>query len=121
MSDIIPLLERSDWRARLYGLVETTEPNSLTAAIVRSVLNRNLGREHFIQGPILIDEAGIVWAITVKGGEATLEAYDHIAKIRDQWRRLADALKLSDADRIDAFLELGKWVFRDMRAKSTLD
>ena len=43
-----------------------------------------------------------------------------VAEIRDDLRRLADRLKLEDAERVDLFDQFRKWVVRDLRAKSEL-
>lgn len=42
----------------------------------------------------------------------------HIDEVRDNFRRLADHLKLEDKDRIAMFDELRKWIKVDMRASS---
>jgi hypothetical protein len=39
-----------------------------------------------------------------------------IVDIRDDFRRLADFLKLDDGERVELFDELRKWVAIDMRA-----
>lgn len=52
------------------------------------------------------------------GFRATL--IGHVHDIRDQFRFLADHLKLSDAERLEMFAELRKWLSRDLRSTSDL-
>lgn len=57
-----------------------------------------------------VDSNRLVWKGVVK-------VYDNEDQLISQTRRLADKLKLSDADRIEMFTVLQKWVARDDRIK----
>ena len=46
---------------------------------------------------------------------------DHVDKIRDAFRRLADKLKLNDKDREELFVLLRSWMEKDHRAISGVE
>jgi len=56
---------------------------------------------------------GRYWAMTQKYIGTTLE-------FRDMFRRLADAAKLTDAERIEFFTEIGKFIGKDERVRTSL-
>jgi hypothetical protein len=47
--------------------------------------------------------------------------YINETELRDDFRRLADGLKLSDADRVELFAAVKKWVVADRRLDPTMD
>ncbi len=47
--------------------------------------------------------------------------HEHVTDFRDRFRRLADMLDLSDADRVAMFDEVKKFLVRDERAVSLID
>lgn len=46
---------------------------------------------------------------------------DHVIKVRDGFRRIADELKLNDKDRTELFEVLASWMATDLRAKSGIE
>lgn len=65
-----------------------------------------------------VDKAGLVWCNVSYGLNAPAKTVclGEITDIRDEFRRLADHLKLEDAERLELFNELRMWVSYDMRA-----
>lgn len=47
--------------------------------------------------------------------------YRNEAALRDDFRRLADQLKLNDADRVEMFKAVQRWVVADFRLDPTMD
>jgi len=47
--------------------------------------------------------------------------YPNEMMLRDEFRRLADRLKLNDADRVEMFKAVQRWVVADMRLDPTMD
>jgi len=69
-----------------------------------------------------IDKDGIVHShVQTKEGQVYLnQAMRSIQEITDNFRGLADELKLNDDDREAMFTELRKWIAKDERAHSTI-
>jgi hypothetical protein len=65
-----------------------------------------------------VDAEGLTWAYVVSRTEGRrLTCLGFITDIRDEFRRLADHLKLDDGERVEMFDELRKWVAVDIRAQ----
>lgn len=65
-----------------------------------------------------IDAKGVAWVTMVHNGHAHRTALGPVTEVRDVFRRLADDMKLDDADRTAMFDALRAWFQRDDRAKS---
>lgn len=93
-----------------------------TGAIVRAVLGKITKTGPAYGDWCQIDADGNVWApLRVNGFWNELAPLGHITAVRDNFRRLADHCKFSDAAREALFEELRKWVRRDARAQSGID
>jgi hypothetical protein len=71
-----------------------------------------------------IDKAGqIVADVALRGGEIKKDhvVFDSERAMEGAFRRLADWLKLDDADRVELFDEVRAWVKADMRLDPTMD
>lgn len=71
-----------------------------------------------------VDKAGRVVAdVVTKSGEIVKDAkvYDSELQMRDEFRRLADRLKLNDADRTELFKCAQRWVVADRRLDPNFD
>ena len=71
-------------------------------------------------GGMLISRTGMcVVDMELQNGQGYLATpIGDVEEVRDNLRGLADSLKLSDAERIDMFMELQKFIIRDFRATS---
>lgn len=127
---------RSTWQARTLEAAR-----GKTAAVLLSVLAHNydeamstLLRVVFpgftsIKAPFLcsagrVAKNGAVVANMVnRNGTITKDAvlYRDETELRDDFRKLADGLKLSDADRIEMFGAVKRWVVADRRLDPTFD
>jgi hypothetical protein len=71
-----------------------------------------------------VDKTGAVVANFVEKSGAITKNYplyrDEIA-LRDDFRRLADQLKLTDADRVEMFAAVKRWVVADRRLDPNMD
>lgn len=65
-----------------------------------------------------VDKDGLAWCGVARclNGPQKIVCLGQITDIRDEFRRLADHLKLDDAERLELFNELRMWVAVDMRA-----
>ena len=71
-----------------------------------------------------VDKAGRVVAdVVTKTGSIVKNAkvFDDEVQMRDAFRRAADRLKLSDADRVEMFKCVQRWVVADRRLDPTFD
>lgn len=71
-----------------------------------------------------IDKAGRVVADVVHKGGGRQKGYvvfDNEDQMQGVFRRMADKMRLSDAERIDLFIAVRHWVKADMRLDPTMD
>ena len=129
---------RASWQVRALG-----EATFTTYAVVMSVLAHSFPEAlpvvlHLLipdwdgtpPGPYLItcgkiDRTGAIVADVhdPRTGVITKDAvlYESEIALRDDMRRLADALKLADRDRIEFFTAIKNWVVADRRLDPTFD
>lgn len=127
---------RASWQARVLAAAQ-----GHMGAVVLSVLSHNfdeampaLLRLVFpgftsIAAPFYctagkVDKAGRVVADVVKPGgtiKKDVKVFDDETQMRDEFRRLADRLKLSDTDRVELFKCVQRWVVADRRLDPNFD
>lgn len=127
---------RASWQAR--ALAET---GGHMAAVLLSVLSHNFDEAMpallaivfpgftSISAPFYcsagkVDKTGRVVAdVVTKHGEVVKDSkvFEDEMQLRDAFRRLADRLKLNDADRIEMFKCVQRWVVADRRLDPTFD
>jgi hypothetical protein len=131
---------RATWQARML-LAAQAKSGGVIGAVTLSVLAHNYddamlallkvlfpGFES-IQAPFLcscgkVDKSGAVVADLVeKTGHITrnYRLYRNEIALRDDFRRLADELKLPDADRVEMFAAVKRWVVADRRLDPDMD
>lgn len=110
-----PVQEQGTWQ---YKAVLAARGNqTLLGCIILQIIGKQPKHPPMITGLAMIDEDGVTWAPWLSTrGKAGLAPLGMITDIRDEFRRLADYLKLDDQERIDMFDELRKWVDFDARA-----
>lgn len=114
--------ERSTW---LYRAVLHTKGNqTLLGCLVLAVMNKNAKNPPWLlpKGMVIAPD-GTVWTgcITLEEGvkvERVL-SLGNIKEVVGAWRRLADDIKASDAERIAMFDELRKHVMKDHRPQGS--
>jgi predicted amidohydrolase len=86
--------------------------------VLRAMLNRQLPKPPGFGPSCVISPDGYVLTNAINADGSLTVGFDlgHIIKLRDQFRALADVLKLEDAERRDLFRELRQWVKVDYRA-----
>jgi hypothetical protein len=131
---------RATWQARVL-LAAQAKTDGVIGAVALSVLAHNYddammpllqvlfpGFES-ITPPFLcsagkVDKSGAVVADMVERAGKIVKNYrlyrDEIA-LRDDFRRLADELKLADADRVELFGAVKRWVVADRRLDPNMD
>lgn len=131
---------RATWQARVL-LAAQAKNEGVIAAVALSVLAHNYDEAlqvllkvlfpgfESITPPFLcsagkVDKSGAVVADLVARAGVITRNYrlyrDEIA-LRDDFRRLADKLKLSDADRVELFGAVKRWVVADRRLDPNMD
>lgn len=131
---------RDTWQARVL-LAAQQQTEGVIGAVMLSVLAHNYDEAllvllqvlfpgfESIKPPALctagrIDKDGSVVANLVeKSGRIVKDyrLYRNEIELRDDFRRLADHLKLCDADRIELFGAVKRWVVADRRLDPTMD
>jgi hypothetical protein len=127
---------RASWQARVLS-----EAKGLTGAVVLSVLAHSFDEAMptllaivfpgfksitapFLSSAARVDKTGAVVAdMVTRNGSILKDAvlYPTETKLRDDFRQLADRLKLSDPDRIELFKCVQRWVVADRRLDPTFD
>lgn len=113
-----PTDEQASWQYK--AVVATRGNQTLLGAIFLQIIGKSAPNPPQIVGTASIDEEGLCWTILRK--QHGLEVAEGVvclglmADIRDDFRRLADHLKLADNERVELFQELRKWVAVDLRA-----
>lgn len=131
---------RDTWQARVL-LAAHAKKEGVTGAVALSMLAHNYDDAllallkvlfpgfQSIDPPFLcsagkVDKTGAVVADLVTKYETITKnyrLYGNEIELRDDFRKLADELKLSDADRIEMFGALKRWVVADRRLDPTFD
>lgn len=113
-----PSAETASWQYK--AIVATRGNQTLLGAIFLQIIGKAAKHPPQIIGTASVDEEGLCWTVLRKqhGVEVAegVVCLGYMADIRDDFRRLADHLKLDDAERIELFEELRKWVAVDLRA-----
>jgi len=131
---------RASWQARVL-LAAQAKTGGVIGAVTLSVISHNYddalqvllqvlfpGFES-IKPPFLctagrVDKTGAIVADLVeKYGKITknYQLYRNEIELRDDFRRLADQLKLNDADRVELFGAVKRWVVADRRLDPAMD
>lgn len=114
-SPLSPVQEQNSWPFK--AILATRGQQTLLGCIVLNLICRQPKNPPMINSLATVDENGLTWAFVVsRTGERRLTCLGQIGDIRDEFRRLADHLKLDDGERVEMFDELRKWVAIDMRA-----
>ena len=110
------------WKSRAIALLHGNQ--SATGALVVAMLGRMVNPPCFAianENYPKIDKAGNIHLLYKANlVEQWKIVQEPILQFRDRFRHLADALDLSDADRIAMFDELKKFIVRDERVVSNL-
>lgn len=110
-----PAQEQGTWQYK--AVVACRGNQTMVGTILLAIIGRNAKNPPQITTTATVDEHGLVWAgIATRNGQHGLAVLGTIQDVRDEFRRLADYLKLDDHERIELFEELRKWVAVDMRA-----
>lgn len=112
--------QRQTWQ---YKAVAATRGNqSRLGLIVLGIIGKTPQNPPFLmlRPGLVITEDGDVLCDWIGSANAPIVAtcLGDITEVRDNLRRLADHLKLSDPDRIAMFEALQRWVYKDFRATS---
>ena len=109
---------RESWQFRAEQLTRGNE--TAVGMILLAVLNRRPHKPPAVGHKAIIGSNSRVYA-SYMHRNGRVEHYVPICTVADlttMFRRLADALKLDDADRVAMFNEVKKWIVKDYRAKS---
>lgn len=113
-----PSDEQASWQYK--AIVATRGNQTMLGAIFLQIIGKSAKHPPQIIGTASVDEEGLCWTLLRKahGGEIAegVVCLGELSAIVDEFRRLADHLKLDDAERIELFEELRKWVAVDLRA-----
>lgn len=94
-------------------------PTRSMGPMVRAVLGKQMARGPKLSLQATIGQSGMVYA-GLKHDDQVV-SYQHplgdVKAIRDEFRRLADHCRLNDAERIELFTELRKWMGKDLRSE----
>lgn len=94
-------------------------PTRSMGPIVRAVLGKQMARGPKLSLQATVASDGMVYA-GLKHDEQVL-SYAHplgqVKSLRDEFRRLADHCRLNDADRLELFDQLRKWLGKDLRSE----
>jgi len=116
-----PTDEQASWQYK--AIVATRGNQTMLGAIFLQIIGKSAKHPPQIVGTASVDEDGALWTILRKqhGLEVAegIVCLGYLHEIVDEFRRLADHLKLADDERIELFTELRKWVAVDLRADHT--
>ena len=94
-------------------------PTRSMGPIVRAVLGKQMARGPKLSLQATIASNGMVFA-GLKHDDVMV-SYAHplgmVKDLRDEFRRMADHCRLSDAERTELFTELKKWLGKDLRSE----
>lgn len=113
-------MQRATWQ---YRAVEATRGNqSRLGLIVLLIIGRTPRNPPFLMmrpGLVITADGDVLsdW-VGRPGAPVLATCLGTVEEVRDNLRRLADFLKLSDADRVAMFDALQKCIYKDFRARS---
>lgn len=111
-----PVQEQNSWPFK--AVVATRGNQTMLGCIVLQLIARPPKNPPAVTSLATVDEDGLLWAfVTPRSGGRRLTCLGQLSDILDEFRRLADHLKLDDGERVELFDELRKWVAIDMRAQ----
>lgn len=108
--------ERQTWQ---YRAVQATRGNqTMLGTIVLAVIGRNAKHPPWFEPGAEIADDGILLANFVDRGlrDHGLVPVARLSQVVDEFRRLADHIKLTDDERKSMFDALRKWIAKDHRA-----
>lgn len=110
-----PTQEQGTWQYK--AVVACRGNQTLIGTILLTLIDRPAKNPPQVLTTATVDEHGLLWAgLRTRRGQEGVALLGSVQDIRDEFRRLADYLKLDDAERIELFEELRKWVAVDLRA-----
>ncbi len=113
---LTPVQEQNSWPFK--AVVATRGNQTMLGCIVLQLIARPPKNPPAVTSLATVDEDGLVWAfVTSRTQGRRLTCLGQLPDILDEFRRLADHLKLDDGERVELFDELRKWVAIDMRAQ----
>lgn len=128
MADIIRLdaqavSERQGWQFKiLRWLVDNADKgdNLMLALVFRSAVLKNnpVTRVPRVGNNSIISPTGYVLFMHMDKEGRIQDVLWSVAKWVETWRRVADAVKLSDAERLELTAALRGWIMKDYRAES---
>lgn len=102
-----------------YKVLLASFPTRSMGPMVRAVLGKQMARGPKLSLSATIASDGMVYA-GLKHDE-TIISFAHplgtVTAIRDEFRRLADHCRLNDAERLELFEQLRKWMGKDLRSE----
>lgn len=123
MSELIigegqPLTPRQEQNSWPYKAILALRGNqTIAGCILLSIIGQMPKHPPRIYTSATVDENGFTWVnMQNRDYVSGTACIGLITDIRDEFRRLADHLKLDDGERIELFEELRKWVAIDLRA-----
>lgn len=112
---LTPREEQNTWQYK--AVVATKGNQTLVGCILLALIDRQPRNGPRVETTATVDEKGFTFCgFTRRNGVQGVVCIGTIQDIRDEFRRLADHLKLDDVERIELFDELKKWVAVDLRA-----
>lgn len=109
--------EQNSWQYK--AIVCTRGNQTLIGTIAIYLAGRYAKAGRCILGPANIDEDGLTWVnMRNQRGETGMVCLGWITDIRDDFRRLADHMKMDDVERVELFGELRKFIDVDLRPDS---
>ena len=117
-ADLIRAKLHASWQFRAEQFTRGNQ--TAMGAIVLAVLRRRPHEPPAIGGKAVIGRDGWVYASYLNAASTyeAVRAVCSVADLTNNFRRLADALKLTDTERKEMFDEVKKWIVRDFRAVS---
>ena len=108
----------TDWRIR--AVIATMGNRTRLGTILISVLRKEIGRRPRFGASAIINREGYVLTDFVdrRGTFHANHAICRVGEFRDNFRRLADALKLDDAERKEMMDAIKQWIARDDRPRA---
>ena len=121
MADVEAERIEAGWRSR--AVIVTRGNQTMLGCIVQAVIGVAASNPPTLGLTAIIDAGGIVRSNLIKRNRATGRNEAHVGvplgstiALRDEWRRLADAIKATDAEREEMFDLLRRWAGTDFRA-----
>lgn len=112
---LTPHQEQNSWPYKAVLVLRGNQ--TIAGCILLSIIGRQPKNAPYIDTTATVDENGLTWVGMRRiDGEYGLCCIGSVIDIRDEFRRLADHLKLDDGERVELFDELRKWVAIDLRA-----